>query len=86
VRFPPDLWARIKQRVPARERSAFIRRAIERELEQAVPPKKEALPPIWERVQDLLAKVPPEDLERLPEDGSEQHDHYVYGTPKQPRK
>ncbi len=26
--------------------------------------------------------VPAEVWERLPEDGSIQHDHYIYGTPK----
>ena len=41
------------------------------------PPK-----PIWQVAADLLADLPPEDLARLPVDGAEQHDHYIYGTPK----
>jgi hypothetical protein len=26
--------------------------------------------------------VPIEELEKLPKDGADQHDHYLYGTPK----
>ncbi|MBI3912069.1 MAG: hypothetical protein HY320_14200 [Armatimonadetes bacterium] len=29
VRFPPALWAEVEESVPANERSAFIRRAVE---------------------------------------------------------
>lgn len=32
----------------------------------------------------ILAKVPAEELAKLPRDGAEQHDHYIYGTPKRP--
>ena len=42
--------------------------------------------PIWERIQDLTADVPDEEWDKLPTDLAEQHDHYLYGTPKrQPR-
>lgn len=37
---------------------------------------------LWEVAAELLADVPPEVFERLPEDGASQHDHYIYGTPK----
>src|SRR5205823_4030142 len=33
---------------------------------------------------DLLKDVPEEDFACLPVDGAEQHDHYIYGTPKHP--
>jgi hypothetical protein len=42
------------------------------------PPRK----PIWQVAQDLMADVPPEVIDTLPTDGAEQHDHYIYGTPK----
>ncbi len=32
--------------------------------------------------EELRADVPPEEWLRLPTDLSEQHDHYLYGTPK----
>jgi Arc/MetJ-type ribon-helix-helix transcriptional regulator len=47
---------------------------------EAVPPHK----PIWEVFQELSADVPGEVWENLPTDLSEQHDHYIYGTPKRP--
>jgi Arc/MetJ-type ribon-helix-helix transcriptional regulator len=40
--------------------------------------------PIWEVFQELSATVPDEVWDALPADLSEQHDHYIYGTPKRP--
>jgi antitoxin component of MazEF toxin-antitoxin module len=40
--------------------------------------------PIWERIAEMVADVPPEELAKLPADGASQHDHYIYGTPKRP--
>jgi Arc/MetJ-type ribon-helix-helix transcriptional regulator len=40
--------------------------------------------PIWEVFQELSADVPEEDWDKLPTDLAEQHDHYIYGTPKRP--
>jgi len=39
-------------------------------------------PPIWEAIREIMGTVPREEFEQLPTDGAEQHDHYVYGTPK----
>ena len=41
--------------------------------------------PIWEEIDELIQRIPPEEFERLPVDGAEQHDHYIYGTPKRPK-
>ena len=38
--------------------------------------------PIWQIAQEIMADVPPEIIDQLPIDGAEQHDHYIYGTPK----
>ncbi len=38
--------------------------------------------PIWEIIDDLVKDIPEEELQKLPTDGAEQHDHYIYGTPK----
>ncbi len=35
ISFPPELWSRLEAAVPVGERSAFIQRAIARELEKA---------------------------------------------------
>ena len=48
--------------------------------EQTAPFQK----PIWERIQEMTADVPDEEWDKLPADLAEQHDHYIYGTPKRP--
>jgi len=41
-------------------------------------------PPIWEQILALTVDIPPEELGKLPRDGSAQLDHYLYGHPKRP--
>ena len=38
--------------------------------------------PIWEIFEQLSGQVPPNEWSKLPSDGAEQHDHYLYGAPK----
>jgi hypothetical protein len=38
--------------------------------------------PFWEEFDEIMAEVPPEELEKLPRDGAAQLDHYLYGSPK----
>jgi hypothetical protein len=38
--------------------------------------------PVWERILERSAAIPAEEWDKLPTDLSEQHDHYIYGTPK----
>jgi predicted RNase H-like HicB family nuclease len=38
--------------------------------------------PIWEIAQKLTQDITEDELNQLPTDGAEQHDHYIYGTPK----
>ena len=40
--------------------------------------------PIWEVFEEITASIPEEEWAKLPDDGAEQHDHYIYGTPKRP--
>lgn len=56
---------------------------------QAPPPARppeatQAHKPIWEVIEEENRSIPPEVWDALPSDLSEQHDHYVYGTPKRP--
>jgi hypothetical protein len=37
---------------------------------------------IWQIADDFTRDLPQDDLSKLPADGAEQHDHYIYGTPK----
>jgi Arc/MetJ-type ribon-helix-helix transcriptional regulator len=39
---------------------------------------------IWERILERSAAIPDEEWDKLPTDLAEQHDHYLYGTPKRP--
>jgi predicted XRE-type DNA-binding protein len=38
--------------------------------------------PIWERIAEIVADMPSEELEKLPTDLAANHDHYLYGAPK----
>jgi Arc/MetJ-type ribon-helix-helix transcriptional regulator len=40
--------------------------------------------PIWEVIEEENRSIPPEVWDALPTELSEQHDHYVYGTPERP--
>jgi Arc/MetJ-type ribon-helix-helix transcriptional regulator len=48
------------------------------------PDDAQAHKPIWEEILELTADIPDEEFDRLPTDLAEQHDHYIYGTPKRP--
>jgi hypothetical protein len=41
--------------------------------------------PIWEVFLNVMSDVPQEELDQLPTDAAEQHDHYIYGLSKKPR-
>jgi hypothetical protein len=47
--------------------------------------KQSHLPPqtIWEKIRERAARIPAGEWENMPTDGFRQHDHYLYGTPKQ---
>lgn len=38
--------------------------------------------PIWDVIRDIAATVPDQVWAAVPTDLAEQHDHYLYGTPK----
>ena len=37
---------------------------------------------IWDVIDNVMRHVPEEVLNRIPKDGAEQHDHYLYDSPK----
>jgi Arc/MetJ-type ribon-helix-helix transcriptional regulator len=74
--------------VTAIVREHFRRKATEA-VTTAAPAASEteavrARKPVWERIQELTADIPDQEWDKLPADLSEQHDHYIYGTPKRP--
>ncbi len=68
--------------------AALLVKRFKQEQDQQPPAGQAATAPtykpIWEVVDDLRQGVPPEELAKLPEDGAEQLDHYLYGSPKRP--
>lgn len=38
--------------------------------------------PIWEIAKEISESIPLEEWQKLPSDGSVNHDHYLYGAPK----
>jgi len=69
-----------------------VRRLLRQENPSETEPEKSGtgeLPapahkPIWEVFEEITAGIPEEEWAKLPTDGAEQHDHYIYGTPKRP--
>ena len=51
---------------------------LEKEIAQERLPGR----PLWEIAEEISAQVALEEWEKLPADGAEQHDHYLYGSPK----
>ena len=50
--------------------------------DRAIAPKTNGILDLLERVKEIQAQVPAEEWDRLPHDGSINHDHYLYGAPK----
>jgi len=48
---------------------------------QEIQPR-EAVRPIWEIIEEISSKAPPGTWNKIPSDGSVNHDHYLYGAPK----
>jgi ssDNA-specific exonuclease RecJ len=49
---------------------------------QATETKTNGILDLLERVKEIQAQVPTEEWDKLPHDGSINHDHYLYGSPK----
>jgi hypothetical protein len=68
------------------EAAALLIQHLKQEQANRSPPSQaEAVPnhkPLWEVVDELRRSVPPKELAKLPKDGAEQLDHYLYGAPK----
>lgn len=44
--------------------------------------RKKNARPIWEIAKEIGESIPLEEWEKIPSDGSVNHDHYLYGAPK----
>ncbi|MBP9663678.1 MAG: hypothetical protein KBD94_03595 [Pyrinomonadaceae bacterium] len=76
-----DLAKRIFEKV--KELSSDEQEKILDYVEQrAVPIQTRDSRPIWEVITEMSSEIPDEMWAELPTDGSINHDHYLYGTPK----
>ena len=75
---------------PMAEAASLLVRRLKHEqtqAEQPSPPEAEPAPehkPIWEEFAEIAAGIPDDEWAKLPADGAQQHDHYIYATPKRP--
>jgi Arc/MetJ-type ribon-helix-helix transcriptional regulator len=68
------------------EAASLLLRQLERTEAQQPASNAAAHEPkaIWDEALELTADVPAQEWDKLPRDLAEQHDHYIYGTPKRP--
>jgi len=80
-----DLEQTIFERIQAlsddkqKEVLALVDKMLKEEQE---PRPRKNVRPIWEIITELSSEIPMEEWAKLPTDGAEQHDHYLYGSPK----
>jgi Arc/MetJ-type ribon-helix-helix transcriptional regulator len=100
IHLPPELESSIQAAVHSghfasvdaamTEAASLLLQRLSQTQTQAMPPAASPLnaaqadKPIWEEILELTADVPDEEFDKLPTDLAEQHDHYIYGTPKRP--
>jgi putative addiction module CopG family antidote len=72
----------LQQREQAQVKLAKATEALRPAESPSAPPQRK---PIWEVFQEIAAGIPQEERDNLRSDASEQHDHYIYGTPKRPK-
>ena len=58
----------------------YAKRVLAHDLESSSPLRRRH---ISEVIQKNMSRVPSDMLADLPKDGAREHDHYVYGLPKQ---
>jgi Arc/MetJ-type ribon-helix-helix transcriptional regulator len=93
IHLPPDIETSIQAAVQSghfasvdaamTEAASLLLERLHQKQPQVTTP---AAPhkPIWEEFAEISASIPDEEWRKLPVDGAEQHDHYIYGTPKRP--
>ena len=95
IHVPTDLEESVRAAVLAgsyASEEAFVAEAIRAHLHQLRPQatelveEKSAYQSIWDEIAELQKSVPDEEWDKLPVDGADQHDHYIYGSPKRPAR
>ncbi|MDP9054384.1 MAG: hypothetical protein M3N93_08810 [Acidobacteriota bacterium] len=56
----------------------YVQQIIDRDLEETDRDSRS----VWDIFAESRKRVPPEEFAKLPSDGADEHDHYLYGHPK----
>lgn len=56
---------------------------VDQMLKEGQPQTRKSGRPIWEIIEEIANDAPPGTWDDVPTDGSVNHDHYLYGAPKQ---
>jgi hypothetical protein len=56
---------------------------VDQMLKEEQPQTHQNSRPIWEIFEEIARQAPPGTWDDVPTDGSVNHDHYLYGAPKQ---
>jgi hypothetical protein len=77
-----DLEKKIQDKIALlnREDKEAVLGFVESRIAHAAEPKDQR--PIWEILREISDEIPAEEWDKLPSDGSVNHDHYLYGAPK----
>ena len=72
--------AALKAKAQARGVSAeqYVQQIVDRDLEETDRDSRS----VWDIFAESRKRVPPEEYAKLPKDGADEHDHYLYGHPK----
>ena len=79
-----DLEHQIQKKIQAlpEDQQRQVLDMIEDLLQEAEQPQPVNAQPIWEIFEALSRQVPIEEWSKLPSNGAEQHDQYLYGSPR----
>ena len=62
---------------------AMVTKKSERANSRTARPRRKRALTLAERIAALGKRIPAEEQAKMPRDGAANHDHYIYGTPKQ---
>jgi hypothetical protein len=62
----------------------FLKQRQQAKGQESAPsvPQTNGILDLLKRIEEIQAQVPAEEWDKLPHDGSINHDHYLYGSPK----
>jgi hypothetical protein len=80
LELPDNKEAALKAKAMAQGLSAqqFAEQVLNRALEEDNRDTRS----VWDIFAESRKRVPAEEFAKLPEDGADEHDHYLYGHPK----